>query len=301
MDSSTPMRRNNTDDDARIIEEALASLQLPHMPSIRRPTTGASSAIGTNFRGPQKQDSSDDPTIQILVVSDIDLSSASQLAEYALEQKNVFDASRIDLCIALGPFCRDNDLTSYLTGRQQRKRFIARQERYQQQEISSEDTAEESLWSSFFRSREDTAALEGLMTAAISQLESIVCRVLYIPGCLDPLTTFLSPMRLTPNSHNVHKQWLPLAPGLGCGGLLYMDSLPEEITDLYSNYRNDKYKPNIRKGRQKRDKMVDGTENSSGYLDEEQEEEDNDQSFISGDEDLINKFLLQQKQLQNER
>lgn len=300
------MRRNNTDDDARIIEEALASLQLPHMPSICRPTTGAFSAIGTNFRGPQKQDSSDVPTIQILVVSDIDLSSASELAEYALEQKNVFDASRIDLCIALGPFCRDNDLMSYLTGRQQRKRFFARQERYQQQEISSDDTAEESLssgdtWSSFFRSREDTAALEGLMTAAISQLESIVCRVLYIPGCLDPLTTFLSPMRLTPNSHNVHKQWLPLAPGLGCGGLLYMDSLPTAITDLYSNYRNDKNKPNIGKGRQKRDKMVDGTGNSSGYLDEEQEEDDNDQSFISGDEDLINTFLLQQTQLQNER
>ena len=47
--------------------------------------------------------------------------------------------------------------------------------------------------------------------------------------------------------------------------------------------------------------MVDGTGNSSGYLDEEQEEDDNDQSFISGDEDLINKFLLQQTQLQNER
>ena len=27
--------------------------------------------------------------------------------------------------------------------------------------------------------------------------------------------------RLTPNSRNVHQQWLPLAPGLGCGGLLY--------------------------------------------------------------------------------
>jgi len=29
--------------------------------------------------------------------------------------------------------------------------------------------------------------------------------------------------RLTPNSRNIHQHWIPLGPGLGCAGLLYLD------------------------------------------------------------------------------
>ena len=60
------------------------------------------------------------------------------------------------------------------------------------------------------------------MTAALSQLESIVCRVLYIPGDTDPIFHKMK-RRLTPNSRNLHNQWMPLCPGLGCAGLLHLD------------------------------------------------------------------------------
>jgi hypothetical protein len=166
------------------------------------------------------------PKMRILVVADIDLPSASALAEYALQQEdNVFDSTMIDLCIACGSFCRDEDLLPYLRGKQ-RRRELSR-------EYHASSSTTPSLSSTpFFRSREETAALEGLMTAALSQLESIVCRVVYCPGMSDPLSTLLSegPRRLTPNSRNLHKQWLPLAPGIGCAALLYLDS-PEKIID----------------------------------------------------------------------
>jgi hypothetical protein len=172
-------------------------------------------------------------------VSDVDLPSASALAEYTLLQNNqVFDASRIDLCIACGPFCRDEDLLPYLKGKQRkqlqhifeddrnhgRNRSSHSSNNYNQQQRGS---SRSSAWSSvFFRSQEETAAMEGLVTAAISQLESIVCRVVFCPGSTDPISTSTSAeeMRFTPNSRNIHRQWLPLAPGLGCAGLLFLDA-----------------------------------------------------------------------------
>jgi hypothetical protein len=195
-----------SDDHARSIQRALASLQLPHMP------------IDADSED-ENADGSSIPlqTFRILVVADVDLSSASALAEYTLQQKNqVFDASRIDLCIACGPFCQDQDLLPYLRGKQK----TARQNLHQSQLKSPETAAS----TPFFRSKEETVALEGLMTAALSQLESIVCRVVYCPGSSDPLTTLLSAKRLTPNSRNVHRQWLPMVPGLGCAALFYLDA-----------------------------------------------------------------------------
>jgi hypothetical protein len=206
MDSGGGSSSNgSTDDHTRSIQQALASLQLPHMP------------LDADF-GEENADGSATPlqTFRILVVADVDLKSASALAEYTLKQKNqVFDASRIDLCIACGPFCRDQDLLPYLKGKQK----TARQNRHQSQ-LKSPETAN----TPFFRSKEETVALEGLMTAALSQLESIVCRVVYCPGSSDPLTTLLSAKRLTPNSRNVHRQWLPMVPGLGCAALFYLDA-----------------------------------------------------------------------------
>jgi hypothetical protein len=64
--------------------------------------------------------------------------------------------------------------------------------------------------------------LEGLMSAALSQLESIVCRVVFLPHpTTDPCTTLNKKethLRLTPNSVNVEQRWLQLAPGIGCCG-----------------------------------------------------------------------------------
>jgi len=179
------------------VQEAIASLQLPHMP--------------------EKNEQDKPPALRILVVADIDLNAASALAEYSLQQKNrVFDASRIDLCIACGPFCRDEDLLPYLAGNHR--------------QASHRRRPRDTSYTPFFRSREETAALEGLFTAALSQLESIVCRVVYVPGATDPLTTVVNPLpsRLTPNSRNIHQQWLPLAPGLGCAALLYFES-PDNV------------------------------------------------------------------------
>ena len=217
--SPSPPNEADAEAQEKWFQQALAGLQLPHMPP-------------APFHPDQPdQPSPTSPTIRILLVSDIDLPSASALAEYTLLQNNrVFDASRIDLCIACGPFCRDEDLLPYLRGKQ-RKRLqdLLEEERKHSGDNTQRNNGESraSSWSSvFFRSREETAALEGLVTAAISQLESIVCRVVFCPGNTDPLTSTSSSedLRFTPNSRNIHRQWLPLVPGLGIAGLLFLDA-----------------------------------------------------------------------------
>lgn len=209
----------------RWIQQALAGLQLPHMPQ---------SHLQPEALAEQQRPSS--PSIRILLVSDVDLPSASALAEYTLLQNNeVFDASRIDLCIACGPFCRDEDLLPYLKGKQKKhlQHLFEGDRKYGGNGSNQHGTNNQhkrgtrSSWSSvFFRSQEETAAMEGLVTAAISQLESIVCRVVFCPGSTDPISTSTSSadLRFTPNSRNIHRQWLPLAPGLGCAGLLFLDA-----------------------------------------------------------------------------
>ena len=203
-------------DDLDVVEDDLrrrmATLQLPHMPKyLSSPSAKSHATAG-------QEETASLPTIRILVVADLDLPSAASLAEYTLQQRNqVFDASRIDLCIACGPFSRDEDLRAYKSRRPQKR-----------------NTKQVLQQSPFVRSREETAALEGLVTAALSQLENIVCRVVFCPGSTDPLTTILpgedgrEKLRLTPNSRNIHQQWLPLAPSLGCAGLLYLES-PEKV------------------------------------------------------------------------
>jgi hypothetical protein len=104
---------------------------------------------------------------------------------------------RVDLCIACGPFCREENLRPYCQGRQRRRHFrrtmvtqmtqqsynnhtnTANHHQYNQSHTSSTPNSTSSSSSSHHhpskRTREETAALEGLMTAALSQLESIVC------------------------------------------------------------------------------------------------------------------------------
>eukprot|EP00934_Nitzschia_sp_Nitz4_P002975 Nitzschia sp. Nitz4//scaffold317_size20466//16181//18064//NITZ4_008667-RA/size20466-processed-gene-0.12-mRNA-1//1//CDS//3329547548//2965//frame0 len=261
-------------------DKELASLQLPHMPA-------------SLFSDPPSVD--EPPTMRILVVADIDLESASALAETALASSNPDNPLRhVDLCIACGPFCQEDDLRKYYQGRQ-RRRHMARHhtppctqrshsntyhqpsssssqpyptyvpQQYASSHLSGQGRAASSTSrhaSSTHakhasgnhgghsnsrathptssqqypskRTREETAALEGLVTAALSQLESIVCRVVFVPGKSDPLTTITSTAsggisytrerRLTPNSRNIHQHWMPLSPGLGCAGLLYLDA-----------------------------------------------------------------------------
>jgi hypothetical protein len=236
------------------IQDALACLQLPHMPESFHKETSDSSKTPLLTQHSL-------PTITILVCADIDLKSSSALAEYTLQQKNrVFDANAIDMIIAAGPCTRgDSDLTCYSQGtndnyhssQQQRIPWKARrrllhnstnksQPDYDGTNSSGNDDEEMVAtdyrnilaMSPFFRTREESAGLEGLITASLSQLESIVCRVVYCPGWHDPLTVLQNqsssstqrfPKRLTPNSRNIHQQWMPLAPGIGCAGLFYMD------------------------------------------------------------------------------
>lgn len=240
-----------------VLQPPLASLQLPHMPM----PENLNSSHDHEDAHTRPVHSPSTPTICVLVVSDVDLSSSSALAEYALQQKRygVFDATLVDLCIACGPFCRDDDLDDYRKGGRNnysssksatsRRKTPFQHKPVNQDLTSSTGDLDQSSgtaqyrscdWSRtpFFRSNEENAALEGNMTATLSQLESIVCRLLFCPGSSDPLTTF-SPSatnqsqlkinrqqydRLTPNSRNINHLWFPLAPGLGCGGLFYLDS-----------------------------------------------------------------------------
>lgn len=213
----------------RGIQDALASLQLPHMPA------GSYTPLASSDLQPPHPDHL--PTITIMVCADIDLKSTSALAEYALQQKNtIFDANAIDLIIAVGPCTRDTDLLHYSQGGKQRTNIKTRrrmQQARQHKPPHIPDNAHHHAMAPFFRTREDSAALEGLMTAALSQLESIVCRVFYCPGWHDPLTVLQprSVKRLTPNSRNLHQQWLPLAPGIGCAGLFYLDGTERLVAD----------------------------------------------------------------------
>jgi hypothetical protein len=253
-----PSKGDNYDD----IRSPLSSLQLPHMPL----PDNLKDTVHSTESGRSAQSI---PTICILVVADLDLASASALAEYALQQKryNVFDASMIDLCIACGPFCRDDDLDMYRKGSfhesssksTSRRRAPAQQMKQDVKHATTDGEKAQHLpydWSQtpFFRSDEENAALEGNMTATLSQLESIVCRLLFCPGSTDPLTTF-SPWAtnqsllklnrqqydcLTPNSRNMNHLWYPLAPGLGCGGLFYLDSIHYLLSRANTSFPSDR-------------------------------------------------------------
>jgi len=230
------------------ILKALANLQLPHMPQ-NLSLDGANETTATPQKERQAQSPSL-PSIRILVVADIDLPSAAALAEYCLQQRNtLFDASRIDLCIACGPFCRDEDVLTYLRGKHRLRKLkpCSPPVHYHHDTTSASNHRQHSQFPTpFSRNKEETAGLEGLLTASLSQLESIVCRVVYCPGTSDPITSMVPPTshstrqqqdtsrRLTPNSRNIHKQWLPLAPSLGCAGLVYLESTDVALGKRFS-------------------------------------------------------------------
>lgn len=91
-------------------------------------------------------------------------------------------------------------------------------------------------------SPEERAARRGLITAALSQLESIVCRVAYVLKD-DRGNDDRSPhvhLRLTSNSLDVRNRWLPLVEGLGLAGLVEepeqtsMEHQSSSATDTHS-------------------------------------------------------------------
>ena len=171
----------------------------------------------------------------LLVVADMDLPSASMLAESALRELPK-GGTLVDGIVACGPFVTPESLHPYM------------QQQYEEDELSQQPLTGTNL------SPELTFALEGLVTGCLSQLESIACRVAWIPSTdRDPsslwlhhgtntpivassasaLSSLLRPSRygryeelqhegekrLTPNSRNIDRQSLPLAPGLSCCGL----------------------------------------------------------------------------------
>ena len=197
----------------------------------------------------------------LLVVADMDLPSASMLAEAALRELPK-GGTLVDGILACGPFVTPESLHPYL--QQQHDDELSPMARMMSPEL--------------------TCALEGLVTGCLSQLESIACRVMWIPSTdRDPSTLwshngnsnpFLGNVpsfhrrglderhgdderekRLTPNSRSVHRQSLPLAPGLSCCGfaigptkppiVLPMDaSLPHmamPATDIFATVAQDEY------------------------------------------------------------
>jgi hypothetical protein len=220
----------------------------------------------------------------LLVVADVDLASAARLSEYAIRNRIAADLCVAcgpfcrdrDLApyggggmagagvgsAAAGGGGRHSEgdrpgAPSSLPIRQRHRRAAAAAAAAklllsESPELGEPDEpAVESLLASspsrtpLFRTREQTGALEGILTATLSQLENIVCRVAYCPGSTDPITVGYwshrpgpalaaaaatttpalppRPRRLTPNSRNVNRQWLPVAPGLGAAALLHLD------------------------------------------------------------------------------
>lgn len=223
------------------INRQLASLQLPNMPSIVSPIHQRRRQEPTNSVIP--------PKLRILVVADIDLESSSALAEAALVNHDPTKENPlqlVDLCIACGPFCGSDGLNDYYQGRHRLRHFQKHHDMnrhlFAQGRTPTTFAPPPTITTPFSapkpsnyiqndnnrkqntRSPEENAAMEGLMTATLSQLESIVCRVVFIPGNTDPIALpNKQNKRLTPNSRNLHKQWMPLGPGLGCAGLLHLD------------------------------------------------------------------------------
>jgi hypothetical protein len=397
----------------RQLAEAMASLQLPQATSGLPPVGPAKPSSSPDSSPPNESDETpspaapnhEHPTITLLVVADLDLASASELSEYALRHR-----LHIDLCIACGSFCRDEDLVKMAAasslssssstspiassspasyGRNdnephQRGGFVGRGvgggsdgvssapiDRamaggrgglrsimalagpnksqgpncwYPRRSASATATAEVGTatdagstasstggsgercgWDAtpFFRTREQTSALEGLLTATLSQLENIVCRVVYCPGSTDPITSCLGqaavpneelgassaahhqshhPRRYTPNSRNLHRQWLPLAPGLGTAALLYLDCSDDLVQDATAALLRWSSAPGGGSHNKKRGGGGGGADGDRQHDDDEDEEEDEDDDDDEDNEanENIALWIEQLKQLKQQ-
>lgn len=127
--------------------------------------------------------------IRLLVVADVDITSACALAEYFVPQDPQFDA-----IIACGPFTH-----------------------------------------SPFTTPEAKATAEGDIAFIIAQLESIVCRVIYLAAETDPSATLRDQLHLTPNSVNIHARRMLIRDNMHLSGFTEGDAclrsskLPEDV------------------------------------------------------------------------
>ena len=85
-------------------------------------------------------------------------------------------------------------------------------------------------------SHEAAACALGDISSAIAQLENIVCRVLYLPGPLDPPELMRRQCSLTPNSVQVHGRTAQLAPGLHVAGYTEMSTTPSSSSSFSSSH-----------------------------------------------------------------
>ncbi|CAM9962736.1 unnamed protein product, partial [Pylaiella littoralis] len=144
------------------------------------------------------------PRLRLLLLADVDLASAGSIVEWAIQ-----GGKAIDLCAVCGD-------------------FIPRPEG----------------WSEAGETEEQLSAEEGEMSAILGKrLENTVCRVVYVPGPLDPVIPSIRLARsqrvtgsqgasreggasgpgggiprLTPTSKNMFRRNLRLAPGLSTAG-----------------------------------------------------------------------------------
>jgi hypothetical protein len=234
------------------VQRALTTFHLPLRPAFTEKLSHHSRSHPPNTTANKY------PSISILVCADFDLKSTAALAEYSLQQKNeIFDAKSIDLIVAAGPSHCNTEISKYYQGNNRLKfmkslnTFHCNRYRNCLSERHGEPSYTEdngrrrapgiSSTEPFFRSKEESAALEGLITASLSQLESIVCRVVYCPGWNDPISLLQQKpnnKRLTSHSQNIHQQYLPLAPGLGCAGLFYLDHA-KNLMDHYQRNQSE--------------------------------------------------------------
>jgi len=122
---------------------------------------------------------------RFLICADIDITSCTALAEHCLQTPSL-SCLTLDGLIVAGALCPEASIGT---------------------------------------SAEEDGESIGVLTSVISQLENIVCRVVYTPGSSDPYPIRdISPPfssespRITPNSRNIMKQYLKLSNGLGILG-----------------------------------------------------------------------------------
>jgi hypothetical protein len=138
---------------------------------------------------------------RLLVISDLDLPTSSSLSEHLLQKKQHL---QVDLIIIVGSLLPPPSNPSAITPPQ---------------------------------TLEQTSSNIGTLTTIISQLENIVCRIIYIPSSTTP-TPLLKPSkthntmpRLTPNSLNMSNRFIKMSYKLGIVGYTETLNVHNAYTD----------------------------------------------------------------------
>ena len=145
--------------------------------------------------------------LRLLVLSDVSLPSASKLAEYFLFNSEKFKA--VDLIVVAGNVnCQGGGDWGEVGGVNS----------FGESDLSGGGGCDDA-----HGVRQRKASDIGVMSGILSQLETIVCRVLYVPGERDPVEVSVNNgekdcMRLTPNSRNASGLYFKVCRDLGVIG-----------------------------------------------------------------------------------